>query len=127
MSQEYTLIGDLSGGAGHMQHQQPMVNQGQMQSFGMPPNQMQMQGAQPQMQGQPMQGPPPNQFDMINKYLADTDNDSDEDSSDDESDNDNSLNVNWHYFYNIIVFIMLAVILYYVWKIRRELVGMYEE
>jgi hypothetical protein len=103
MSQEYTLIGDLNNGN--------MYNQGQMQAFGMQP---------------PPPHPPPNQIDMINKYLEDTDTHSSSDSSDDESD-DNDSNLNWRYFYNIIVLIMLAVILYYVWKIRRELVGIYEE
>lgn len=100
MSNDYTFIGDLNGGGANMQ--------------GPPGMNMPIQGG-------------PNQFDMIRKYLADTADDSDSDSESDDEDDDDGDGYDLQHYYGIPILIMLAIILYYIFKIRQELTGIYEE
>ena len=128
MSNDYTFISDLNNGAGMNMNPAGMPMQGggmPMQGGGMP-----MQGGGMPMQdgGMPIPGPGPDQFDMLRKYLADSaeDPDSDSDSDSDDEDNENG-NGSWQHYYGIVSLIMLAIIFFYVFKIRKELTGMYEE
>jgi hypothetical protein len=136
MSHDYTFISDLNNGGGMpmqaspmqggpMNHQQAYPDPSQM-SGGMPMQGMPMQGMPMQGGGMPMQGGP-DQFDMLRKYLAESADDSDSDSDSDSDDEGDSGGGNWQHYYGIATLIMLAIILYYVFKIRRELTGMYEE
>jgi len=152
MSRDYTLISDLntnpypgpsgmpgqggqpslpshaqmSGGQGQMmQHHVPQahVPQGQMQQLAPPP-----------MAGPPMRGGM--NMAMLKNYLAGNDSDSDSD-DEDEYDEDVEVNVKskskcrcsdtWTHVYGVLILIILAVLLYFVICIRRELVGIYEE
>ena len=98
MSHDYTFISDLN-------------NSGQM-----PMQQVPMQ--QVPMQQVPMQS------NMLRKYLAE---ESDDDESDSEYDDNDQESHSWQHYYGIANLILLAVILYYIYKIRKELTGMYEE
>ena len=93
------------------------------------------QPQQPYPQQPPQQMAPGglDQFDMLRKYLAESVDDEPDD-SDDETDSDNDDDEDsgsgdgyWLHIYGISALVMLAIILYYVFKIRKELVGMYEE
>ena len=125
MSHDYTFISDLNNGGMQMQGAgMPMQGAGMQQAY---PDPSQMAGM-PAQGGMPMGGGGLDQFDMLRKYLAESAEDSDSDSDDDsEDDSEHSGDNNWHHFYGIATLIMLAIILYYVFKIRKELVGMYEE
>ena len=132
MSHDYTFISDLNNNNNMSMYPNAPMQQGPPMQGGPMQQGMPMQSA-PMQQGMPMQSAPmqqgPDQFDMLRKYLAESDDDSDSDSDDDsdtESDSGSNDN-NWLHFYGIATLIMLAVILYYVFKIRKELVGMYEE
>ena len=109
MSHDYTFISDLNN----------------MQGGGMP-----MQGGGMPMQGggMPMQGGV-DQFDMLRKYLAESakDADSDSDNESDSEDDSGGDDSNWQHFYGVATLILLLSILYYVFKIRKELTSMYEE
>lgn len=121
MSHDYTFISDLNNGGG-MPMQQAYPNPSQMVS--MPP-----QGDMPSGGGMPIQGGGLDQFDMLRKYLAESAEGSDSESDDESDAEDDSERDgdNWQHFYGVATLIMLAIILYYVFKIRRELTGMYEE
>ena len=70
----------------------------------------------------------PNKYDLIQKYLRETDNDNDSE-DDDETDEEceNDCNGTYFHVYGIPAIILLIIILFYVYKIRKELTGMYEE
>jgi len=118
MSNDYTLISDLNGSSG-------MPNQGMQ--MGMPNQGMQMGMPNQGMQmGMPNQGM--DQMDMLRRYLAESgESDSDSDGSDSEDDSGHDNNNTWQHVYGVATLIMLAIILFYVFKIRKELIGMYEE
>nr|QBK87470.1 MAG: hypothetical protein LCMAC201_03800 [Marseillevirus LCMAC201] len=121
MSNDYTFISDLNGG-NNMNQAYPNPAGMPMQGGGMP-----MQGG-----GMPMQGggmPGPDQFDVFRKYLAGSvdDSNSDSDSDSDSDSENNEKGSNWQHYYGIMMLMLLVVILYYVFKIRKELTGMYEE
>lgn len=132
MSHDYTFISDLNNGGG-----MPMQNVMQNMPMHYDPNagmpgQMQMGNPQAPMMGGGMPMPDPNQFDMLRQYLAESADDSDDDSDSDSEDNDfggsTELGGNmWQHIYGISTLVFLAIIFYYVFKIRKEIVGMYEE
>ncbi len=116
MSHDYTLISDLNS----MNLRQPFPDPSQMGG-------MQMNGGNGN-QGMPMNMSGPDQIAMLRTYLAESADDSDNDSdSDSGSDPESSGDGNWQHYYGIATLIMLAIILYYVFKIRNDLTGMYEE
>ena len=110
MSQDYTFISDLNN-----QPQMPPQGYGQQ----MPP-----QGYGQQAPAPMYQPPVPNPRDLFKNYLAESDDESDDDS---EEENDNPRGSNWQHYYGIATLILLAVILYYVFKIRKEISSIYEE
>lgn len=58
------------------------------------------------------------------KYYMNNDSDSDSDSEEDSGIEDNQ---DWTHYYGVATLIALAIILYYVIKIRKELSELYEE
>jgi hypothetical protein len=73
---------------------------------------------------------PLNQFDSFQQYLSDVDSDSDDD-SDSESEKTSSTKMMhspwWNHLYGLCTLVLLAVILFYVLKIRADILGMYED
>lgn len=111
MNQDYTVVSDLGMGGGTGMKMMPQ----------------QQQQYQSQMQQQfPPAIPPPSQFDMIKRYLDDSD-ESDSESESEEEPKTTSKLFTWQHFYGIATLTLLVAILYYVFKIRAELTGMYEE
>ncbi len=132
MSNNYTLIGDLNNANTPQMGMPQSIPQGMPQSMpqGMPqsmPQGMPQSMPQGMPQGMSQMGMPNDKLDMYQKYLNDSGSDSDS-TSDSDSDNESkrSSNDRQHY-YGILTLILLAIILYYVFKIRKELMGMYEE
>lgn len=76
-----------------------------------------------QMQMPPQEMSYPNNLDLLQKYLGDDDDSDDE--SDSEEYGDDSFN--WMHVYGIVSIILLLVILFYTYKIRKELMSMYDE
>ena len=66
-------------------------------------------------------------YDMIKKYLSETEDDDDSDDESDDEDEDGCNCGMYLHLYCIPILILLALILYYVFKIRKELTSMYEE
>lgn len=112
MSHNFTLISDLNSNQGMPMHGQHM-----------PQQQMPMHGQHMPQQQMPMQPPQGNQFDMLKQYINRSD-DSDSDSDDEESGSEGG--DNWIHYYGIAILVMLAIILYFVYKIKKELMGIFE-
>lgn len=117
MSNDYTLVGNLNNvGSSHSHMHTQILPQH------LPPQQSYLH-PQPQQQIFPAQNF--DKYDMIKKYLSETEDEDSDDSSDDE--NDNSCNCSMYlHMYAIPIIIILLIILWYVFKIRKELTSMYE-
>lgn len=120
MSNDYTLVGNLNNSNPGQQSLQLLP-----QRTHIPPQFH--QGPPPQMFQPPAQNF--DKYDMIKKYLSETDaddSDDDDENSDDESEDGCNCG-NYIHMYGILILIVLIVILWFVFKIRKELTSMYEE
>ena len=127
MSNDFTMLSDLHGGAqGGGAYPQPAG----MPHVGGPPQ-------LPLLQTGPPAGRNTN-FDMLKQYLASSpsSNDSDDDDEDDDDDPPSTKYKKgssgghvdyWKHIFRILVLILLAVILYFIIKVKKELGSMYEE
>jgi hypothetical protein len=76
-------------------------------------------------QSNPQQRPMQNQMEMLKRFLAEG-NDSENEENEENETNDSEKSFNWEIVYKILVLILLSFILFYVIKIKRELLGLYE-
>ena len=125
MSHDFTFISDLNKGSGMMMRGTPINHQKAQSGPSQMVGGMSMQGVPMNNQHAQMGGP--DQFEMLRKYLAESANESDSDSDSDSDEEGSRMDGNWQHYYGIATLIMLAIIMYYVFKIRKELLGMYEE
>ena len=111
MSHDYNIIPDM----GYPQTG-PQFQQQQPQQF-QPQFQQQPQQFQPQFN---MNGPP--QFDRLKQYLSQDDSDN----SDDDEETSSGFKY-WHHVYGLATLILLALILFFVIKIKKDINSIYEE
>jgi hypothetical protein len=116
MSHDYNIIPDM----GYPQTGPQFQQQQPPQQFQQQP---QFQQQQPPQQFQPqfyMNGPP--QFDRLKQYLSQDDSDN----SDDEEETSSGFKY-WHHVYGLATLILLALILFFVIKIKKDINSIYED